>query len=166
MLRWHLRSIFRSVSRNAAQRHGVRKSWQVFHDRSLLLRSFWRPFCDLFWVLSCRSKLLPVIWDIDESPANRRRSVHFRGSTLPPHRRGMGVDAHSAAVNALNGPAIRRRPPMILIKKKKNALYWWRPLRSVGLSLNSDIAFSLKFVLFLFILHCYERIYIYIYIFG
>ena len=32
----------RSVSSAAAQRIGVmRKSWQVFHDQSLLLRSFW-----------------------------------------------------------------------------------------------------------------------------
>ena len=30
-----------------------------------------------------------------------RRSVHFRGMTLPSHRRGMGVDAHSTAMNAL-----------------------------------------------------------------
>ena len=33
---------FRSVSSAVAQRLGVtRKSWQVFHDRSLILRSFW-----------------------------------------------------------------------------------------------------------------------------
>ena len=32
----------RSVSSAAAHRLGIiRKSWQVFHDRSLLLRSFW-----------------------------------------------------------------------------------------------------------------------------
>ena len=32
----------RSVSSAAAQRLGImRKSWQVSHDRSLLLRSFW-----------------------------------------------------------------------------------------------------------------------------
>ena len=32
----------RSVSSAAAQRLGImRKSWQVFHDRSLLLRYFW-----------------------------------------------------------------------------------------------------------------------------
>ena len=32
----------RSVSSAVAQRLGImRKSWQVFHDRSLLLRSFW-----------------------------------------------------------------------------------------------------------------------------
>ena len=60
--------------------------------------------------------------DIDESPANRRRSVHFRGATLPSHRRGMGVDAHSVAVNALNGPAIPRRPPMMFNLKKTVAL--------------------------------------------
>ena len=34
----------RSVS-STAQRLGImRKSWQVFHDRSLLLRSFWNFF--------------------------------------------------------------------------------------------------------------------------
>ena len=32
----------RPVSSAAAQRLGImRKSWQVFHDRSLLVRSFW-----------------------------------------------------------------------------------------------------------------------------
>ena len=35
------------------------------------------------------------------------------------------------------------------------------PLRSVGSNLHSDIAFLWKFVSFLFILHCYERIYKY-----
>ena len=60
--------------------------------------------------------------DIDESPANRRRSVNFRGATLPSHRRGMGVDAHSAAVNTLNVPAIHRRPPMMFNLKKIVAL--------------------------------------------
>ena len=35
----------RSVSSAAAQRLGImRQSWQVFHDRSLLLRSFWSFF--------------------------------------------------------------------------------------------------------------------------
>ena len=34
--------LLRSVSSAAAQRLGImRKFWQVFHDRSLLLRSFW-----------------------------------------------------------------------------------------------------------------------------
>ena len=33
----HLRSVFSA----AAQRLGMRKSWQVFHDWSLLVRSFW-----------------------------------------------------------------------------------------------------------------------------
>ena len=42
-----------SVSSAAAQRLGImRKSWQVFHDRSLLLRSFW-SFDLSVW--SCRS---------------------------------------------------------------------------------------------------------------
>ena len=47
---------FRSVSSTAAQRLGiVRKSWQVFHDRSLLLRSFWSlvlpvlEYCSAVW---------------------------------------------------------------------------------------------------------------------
>ena len=32
----------RTVSNAAAERLGImRKSWQVFHDRSLLVRSFW-----------------------------------------------------------------------------------------------------------------------------
>ena len=61
--------------------------------------------------------------------------------------RGMGVDAHSAAVNAVNGPAIHRRPPMILTKKNV-AMDISRPLRSVSSNLHSDIAFSWKFVLF------------------
>ena len=60
----------------------------------------------------------------------------------------MGVDAHSAAVNAVNGPAIHRRPPMIFNFKKNVAIDISRPLRSVSSNLDSDIAFSLKFVLF------------------
>ena len=49
-----------SVSSAAAQRLGImRKSWQVFHDRSLLLRSFWSLSCGFGVllsrvVLSCR----------------------------------------------------------------------------------------------------------------
>ena len=46
----------RSVSSSAAQRLGImRKSWQVFHDRSLFLRSFWSfvlpglEYCSAMW---------------------------------------------------------------------------------------------------------------------
>ena len=39
----------RSVSSAHAQRLGiVRKSWQVFHDRSLLLSSFWSFVLEVF----------------------------------------------------------------------------------------------------------------------
>ena len=48
----HLRFVFGA----AAQRLGImRKSWQVFHDRSLLLRSFWSSvlpvleYCSAVW---------------------------------------------------------------------------------------------------------------------
>ena len=48
----HLRSVFIA----AAQRLGIiRKSWRVFHDRSLLLRSFWSfvlpvlEYCSAVW---------------------------------------------------------------------------------------------------------------------
>ena len=51
----------RSVSSAAAQRLGIiRKSWQVFHDRSFLLRPFWSFVLPAFLVLlssvvlSCR----------------------------------------------------------------------------------------------------------------
>ena len=50
----------RSVSSAAAQRLDIiRKSWQVFHDRSLLVRSFWSfvlpvlEYCSAVWC-SCR----------------------------------------------------------------------------------------------------------------
>ena len=44
----------RSVSRAASQRLGIlRKSWLVFHDRSLLLRCFRFFFSDRFGVLLC-----------------------------------------------------------------------------------------------------------------
>ena len=44
----------RSVSSAAAQRHGTMgKSWQVFHDRSLLLRSFGALSCRFGVLLSC-----------------------------------------------------------------------------------------------------------------
>ena len=39
----------RSVSRDAAQGHGImRKSWQVFHDRSLFLICFWSFVLQVF----------------------------------------------------------------------------------------------------------------------
>ena len=48
--------LLRSVSSAAAQRLGImRKFWQVFHDRSLLLRSFWSfvlpvlEYCSAVW---------------------------------------------------------------------------------------------------------------------
>ena len=54
----------RSVSSAAAQRLGImRKSWQVFHDRSLLLRSFWifvlpaLEYCSAVWCSAANSHL-------------------------------------------------------------------------------------------------------------
>ena len=54
----------RSVSSAAAQRLGImRKSWQVFHDRSLLLRSFWSfvlpvlEYCSAVWCSAADSHL-------------------------------------------------------------------------------------------------------------
>ena len=54
----------RSISSAAAQRLGImRKSWKVFHDRSLLLRSFWSivlpPFeyCSALWCSAADSHL-------------------------------------------------------------------------------------------------------------
>ena len=54
----------RSVSSAAAQRLGVMgKSWQVFHDRSLLLRSFWSfvllamEHCSAVWCSAAESRL-------------------------------------------------------------------------------------------------------------
>ena len=54
----------RSVSSAAAQGLGImRKSWQVFHDRSLLLRSFWSlvlpvlEFCSAVWCSAAYSLL-------------------------------------------------------------------------------------------------------------
>ena len=46
----------RSVSRATAQMLGImRKSWQVFHDRSLLLRSFWSFVLPVMeYLLNCR----------------------------------------------------------------------------------------------------------------
>ena len=54
----------RAVSSAAAQRLGImRKSWQVFHDRSLLLRSFWSfvlpvlEYCSAVWCSAAVSHL-------------------------------------------------------------------------------------------------------------
>ena len=54
----------RSVSSAAAQKLGImRKSWQVFHDRSLLLRSFWSfalpvlEYCSAVWCSAADSHL-------------------------------------------------------------------------------------------------------------
>ena len=54
----------RCVSRAAAQRLGImRKSWQVFHDRSLFLRSFWSfvlpvlEYCPAVWCAAADSYL-------------------------------------------------------------------------------------------------------------
>ena len=54
----------RSISRAAAQRLGImRESWQVFHDRSLLLRSFWSfvplvlEYCTEVWCSAPDSNL-------------------------------------------------------------------------------------------------------------
>ena len=54
----------RSVSSAAAQRLGImRKSWQVFHDRSLLLRFFWSfvlpasEYCSAVWCSAADSHL-------------------------------------------------------------------------------------------------------------
>ena len=54
----------RSVSSAAAQRLGIiRKSWQVFHNRSLFLRSFWSfvlpvlEYCSAVWCSAADSHL-------------------------------------------------------------------------------------------------------------
>ena len=54
----------RSVSSAAARRLGImRKSWQVFRDRSLLLRSFWSfvlpvlEYCSAVWCSAASSHL-------------------------------------------------------------------------------------------------------------
>ena len=54
----------RSVSHAAAQRLGImRKSWQVFHDWSLRLRSFWSyvlpvlEYCSAVWCSAADSHL-------------------------------------------------------------------------------------------------------------
>ena len=53
-----------SLSSAAAQRLGImRKSWQVFHDRPLLLRSFWSfvlpdlEYCSVVWCSAADSHL-------------------------------------------------------------------------------------------------------------
>ena len=60
----------RSVSSAAAPRLGtMRKSWQVFHDRLLLLRSFWSfdlpvlEYCSAVWcsAADCWTELLGVL---------------------------------------------------------------------------------------------------------
>ena len=59
MLRYPLRSTF-AVSSAAAPRLGImRKSWQVFHDRSLHLRYFGALSCQ-FWSIArqCGAQLL------------------------------------------------------------------------------------------------------------
>ena len=54
----------RFVSSAAAQKLGImRNSWQVFHDRSLLLRSFWSfvlpvlEYCSAMWCSAVDSHL-------------------------------------------------------------------------------------------------------------
>ena len=54
----------RSVSRAAAQSLGImRKSWRAFHDRSILLRSFWSfvlpvlEYCLAVWCSAADSRL-------------------------------------------------------------------------------------------------------------
>ena len=53
----------RSVSSAAAQTLGMRKSWQVFQDRSLLLRYFWSfvllvlEYCSAVWCSVAESHL-------------------------------------------------------------------------------------------------------------
>ena len=51
----------RSVSSAAAHRLGMRKSWQVFHDRSLLLRSFWSFVLPVFEYCSAADSLLKLL---------------------------------------------------------------------------------------------------------
>ena len=58
----------RSVSSAAAQRLGImRKSWQVFHDRSLLLKSFWSfvlpvlEYCSAVWCSAADSHLKGIV---------------------------------------------------------------------------------------------------------
>ena len=63
-----------SVSSAAAQRLGImRKSWQVFHDRSFVLRSFWSfvlpvlEYCSAVWCSAADShlKLLDRVMVVD-----------------------------------------------------------------------------------------------------
>ena len=57
-----------SVSSAAAQRLVImRKSWQVFHDRSLLLRSFWSivlpvlEYCPAVWCSAADSNIKGIV---------------------------------------------------------------------------------------------------------
>ena len=82
----------RSVASAAAQRLGImRKSWQVFHYRSLLVRSFWSfvlpvlEYCSTVWCSAADShlKLLDGVvksagflaWGVLECNLARRRSA-------------------------------------------------------------------------------------------
>ena len=65
----------RSVSSAAAQRLGImKKSWQIFHDRSLLLRSFWSfdlpvlEHCSAMWCSAA-----PQYHPIDRKKRNGKR---------------------------------------------------------------------------------------------
>ena len=64
MLKCHFEKHFRSVSSAAAQSLGImRKSWQVFYDRSLFLRSLWSfvlpvlEYCSAMWCSAADSHL-------------------------------------------------------------------------------------------------------------
>ena len=87
----------RSVSSAAAQRLGiVRKSWQVFHDRSLLLRSFWSfvlpvlEYCSAVWCSAADShlKLLDRVARVVDFLAGAHV---FWSATFPMHRRSVAV---------------------------------------------------------------------------
>ena len=69
----------RSVSSAAAQRLGImRKSWQVFHDRSLLVRSFWSfvlpvlECCSAVWCSAADSHIKLLDRVLECNLANRR----------------------------------------------------------------------------------------------
>ena len=77
--------LLHSVSSAAAQRRGImRKSWKVFHDRSLLLGSFWSfvlpvlEYCSAVWCSAADShhKLLDRVvrsaGDLEWNLAHRR----------------------------------------------------------------------------------------------
>ena len=78
----------RSVSSAAAQRLGImRKSWQVFYDRSLLLRSFWSfvlpvlEYCSAVWCSAADShpKLLDGVVRIADFLAGGVLNCNQRG---------------------------------------------------------------------------------------